>query len=297
MNRKMNYEKHAEHALGFEIDFIFPEGLPPGKVDMIQTENSRKTDKVIEHKIKHHWEKNKQPRMFNGDRARYEGKRYDEKSCKLNIFYSHERYMTYFYTADKGLPRSYQADLLSINGVVITKDNLIPVGLRGVETNQAKIWHIVPAGYIDVNLVDAKAKVGMPTLSEAWHSETPYVATERELHEELSLPMESVDTNRMRVVGIIFNYHTNFDTTISVIVPVDCDSSEIALKGSEHETLRFLKVSLSDLKEQLIELSLDLSRNSGHLRGDIALTIAYLYGYSEYCKTLKSVQKEISELS
>jgi hypothetical protein len=54
---------------------------------------------------------------------------------------------------------------------------------------------------------------------------------------------------------------------------------------------------LGDLKEELIELSRDQNTSSGHLRGDIALTIAHLYGYSEYARTLEAVSRQISEMS
>ena len=265
---------------------------------MIQTRNTRKTDKVVEDEIRTYWRENQRPRMFDGDRARFEGFHYDEKSHELKIFYSHEKYRSYFCLGDKNLPRSRQALLLSINGVLVTRDNLIPVGFRGAETNQEGIWHIVPAGYIDISPVIGKAvRKGMSGFPETWLSETPYTATERELHEELSLPKESVNVSRMRLLGIVFNSNRDFDTTICVVVPVDCHSSEITLKGDEHVTMRFLKTSLNDLKEELIRQSRDLSTSSGHLRGDIALTIAHLYGQSEYMKTIESVSREISTAS
>lgn len=188
--------------------------------------------------------------------------------------------------------------MLSINGIVITKDNLIPIGLRRGETNQGRIWHIVPAGYIDVRPVVCKTtKVGAEHPSQGWCSETPYAATERELHEELAVPKESLITDKMKLIGIVFNYRKNYDATISVIVPAECDSSEMTLRGEEHEIMRFLKASLGDLKEELIKLSRDQNTSSGHLRGDIALTIAHLYGFSEYARALEVVSRQISETS
>ena len=118
---------------------------------MIQTKNTRKTNEAIEQRIMIHWKTDRQNHVFDGDRARFEGFQYNEKSQDLKILYSHEKYRTYFYTAETALQRPYQAELLSINGVIITKDNLVPIGLRTVETNQKGIWHIVPAGYMMLN--------------------------------------------------------------------------------------------------------------------------------------------------
>jgi hypothetical protein len=129
-------------------------------------------------------------------------------------------------------------------------------------------------------------------LPELWSSETPYTATERELHEELVIPKECVNVNKMRLIGIVFNYSRDYDTTICVVVPVDCNSNEIGLNGEEHESLRFLKTSSDSMKEELIQLLKDQDTSSGHLRGDLALTIAHLYGYSEYVKTIASASKE-----
>jgi len=295
-NHWVTYYKHLERFLGFETKAIFPQGLSSEKVQMVQTKNTRKTDIMIEKGIRTYWKKNSQHNMFDGDRARYEGICYDEKRHELGIFYSHEKYKTYFYTANMNLSRSYQAELLSINGVVITKDNLIPIGLRTAQTNHMGIWHIVPAGYIDIErAVDDAARKERPTLPEVWSSETPYAATERELQEELAIPKECVDASKMKLIGVVFNYNRDYDTTVCVAVPVDCHSSEIALRGEEHQTMRFLKTSLNDLKEELIQLSKDRSTSSGHLRGDIALTIAHLYGCSQYVKTLESVAKEASK--
>lgn len=294
---RYNKIKHLEHAVGFETEILLPEGLPAEKVTMIQTKNTRKTDTNLERKIGNSWQQNKQLNMFDGNRARYEGVCFDGIKRDLKIFYSHEKYRTYFYTADADLPRPYQAELLSINGVVITRDSSIPLGLRTRETNQNGIWHVVPAGYIDIESPNCAAEEDISALKNVWRSETPYAATERELHEELSIPRECVDVSRMRVVGILFNYNRNYDTTICVMVPVNCHSSEIALKGEEHESIRFLKTSLDDLKEELIQLSKDPSTSSGHLRGDIALTIAHLYGYPEFVKTLENIHKETSKSS
>jgi hypothetical protein len=144
-------------------------------------------------------------------------------------------------------------------------------------------------------VVGKTTKVGAERQSEGWCSETPYAATERELHGELAVPKESLITDKMKLIGIVFNYSRNYDTTISVIVPAKCNSSKMTLKGEGHEIVRFLKASLADLKEELIRLSRDQNNSSGHLRGDIALTIAHLYGYSEYIRTLEAVSRQISK--
>jgi len=168
--------------------------------------------------------------------------------------------------------------------------------LRKTETtNQGRIWHVIPAGYIDVNSTfDEPTKTSGQGFPECWYSETPHAATERELHEELRVPEGVFDARKMRLVGIVYNYREGFDTTASIIGPIECNSAEIGLRGDEHERIRFVKASLRNLKEELIQLAKEPNINSGHLRGDIALTIAYLYGSSEYIKTLKSVSNEVS---
>lgn len=290
-----NNVKHFEHALGFEVKFLSLTGLSPDRVHMVQTKNTRRTNETLERNIKLCWEKNKQNHVFDGDRARFEGTCYDEKADRLELCFSHEKYRTYFYTRDKTLQKPYQAQLLSINGVVVTRDNLIPIGFRTARTNQEGIWHIVPAGYIDVKPIDNEVvstkRSGLP---ELWSSETPYTAAERELHEELFIPAGCHSTSKMRLIGIVFNYCREYDTTICIVVPVDCASGEIRLRGDEHESLRFLKTSLNDMKRELIQLSRNQSISSGHLRGDIALTIAHLYGYSEYVKAIASASREAS---
>ena len=290
-----NNVKHFEHALGFEVEFLSLTGLSPDRVHMVQTKNTRRTDETLEQNIGLYWEKNKRNYVFDGDRARYERICYDEKVDRLEICFSHEKYRTYFYTADAALRKPYQAQLLSINGVVVTRDNLIPIGFRTAKTNQKGIWHIVPAGYIDVKPIDNEVtstkKSGLP---ELWSSETPYIAAERELHEELLVPEGCYSTSKMRLIGIVFNYSREYDTTICIVIPVDCASGEIGLRGDEHESLRFLKTSLNDMRGELIQLSRNQSTNSGHLRGDIALTIAYLYGYSEYVKAIASASRGAS---
>lgn len=288
--------KHAEHALGFETEFLCPEGLSPDKIQMLQTKNTRKTNQIIQERIMEYWQERRQNNMFDGDRARFEGVQYEDRSRQLRIFYSHEKYRTYFFTGNTTLPKPYQAQLFSINGVVITKDNAIPIGLRKPETtNQGRLWHVIPAGYIDVNpTLDEPTRTSTPGLPECWYSETPHATTERELHEELTVPEGAFNVSKMRLVGIVYNYHVNYDTTASMVGPIECDSSEIGLRGDEHERIRFVKASLKNLKEESIQLAQEPSTNSGHLRGDIALTIAHLYGFSEYIKTLKTVSMEIS---
>lgn len=292
--KETSHIKCVEHYLGFETEFLMPEGLLSEKIQMIQTKNTRRTNKTIEERIRRYWDEKRQGSMFDGDRARYEGFCYNETNRQLKIFYSHEKYRTYLYASDSNLPRPYQAELLSINGVVLTKDDLIPIGLRTAETNQQGVWHIIPAGYIDTELVVSNMIKSGESKQGIWNSEAPQTATERELHEELTLPKKAVDISRMKVIGIVFNYKRDYDTTVCVVVPVDCNSDEIALKGDEHEKLRFLKTTVKSLKEELMQLSGEPNTSSGHLRGDIALTIAHLHGHSEYVKTLENVYRESS---
>lgn len=294
--KKPKNTKRIEHSLGFEIELLLPEGLPSKKVHMTQTRNTRTTSEIIEERIRSYWEKNRKDRMFDGDRARYEGFHYNEKTRELEIFYSYEKYRTYFFTGNSTLPKSYQAQLFSINGIVITKDNTMPIGLRRAEaTNQGRIWHVIPAGYTDVKpAADTTAGMEAPIPSKRWYCESPHVAAARELYEELAIREEAFSASKMRLVGIVYNYGRNYDTTASIIIPVECDSSKLRLRGDEHERMRFVRATLHDLKQELIQLSLDPSTSSGHLRGDIALTIAHLYGYSKYIKTLESVFVETS---
>jgi hypothetical protein len=287
-------QKELEGFLGFGTEFFFLGGLPKERIRMEYRKNSRVTSTAIEEKIGRHWRDNRPPGAFDGDRARFEGAHYDKGLGELTIFFSHEKYRTYSFLEGFNLPRTYQARLFSVNGVVITKDNKIPIGLRKAEsTNQGRMWHIVPAGFVDMSLPDQGQMSEEKENLQKWHCELPHVAALRELSEELSMPSEQIDTSKMSLVGIVYNSMRNFDCAATIIIPSGCDSSEIDLRGEEHENLRFIDTTYDGLRQELLKMSRYPNTGSGHLRGDIALVIGHLYGHSKYIATLESILTDV----
>jgi len=304
--------KESEQILGFQMEGLFPTGVPSEKVRMVKTENTRKTNLELDKKIKKYWENFKSEGSFDGDRARFEGFIYNTERGSLQINYSEEKYSTHFFMRNTIYPKPYQAQLFSINGIVLSSDMKIPIGVRNPKTtDQGKIYHIVPAGFTDVFKIVKPEKTPVTKEAEEVYettlrkfmdeiyiqgnifSESPHKAAARELDEELEINEKSTIKN-MKVIGIIYNSRKNFDTTTSVLIPLDVDSSEINLKGDEHTELEFLDTSKHALEEKLTEFSLEPESNSGHLRGDIAALIAHLYGEQAYINSVDKVAEEVA---
>jgi len=305
--------KHQESLLGYETDLIYLEGIKADNVYMEKVPNTRKKDISLEASIYEKWDEitRKNPNAFDGPRARFEGSVFNKDTGMLHIRWSDERYKTHAILRDvrlpQPLPRQYQANLYTINGIPLTKDNKIPIVTRNPKhTDQGKIRHIAPAGFVDVKQLDCILEA--ENVSEAVirnllkelnlpdsYAESPHTATGRELREELkykdskNFPTSVFNPKDMKVLGIVYNSYKNFDYTTSVLIPLKTTSEKISLKGNEHEQIEWIGTDLKDLRHFLFELSSEPEMNSGHLRGDIALTIGHLYGEKAYTETLEYV--------
>lgn len=300
--------KYQEILLGYETDLICLKGIQADKVHMKKVLNTRKINTYLENLIEKKWDETTKsnPNAWDAPRARFEGSYFDNDAETLHILWSDERYKTHAIIRNvrlpQPLPKPYQANLFTINGIPLTRDKKIPIVTRNPKhTDQGKIRHIAPAGFIDVKDVDNVLKA--ENVSEATirklsdefglqnsYAESPHVATGRELKEELEYNLDPED---MKMLGIVYNSFKNFDYTASVLIPLKTESEKIKLKGEEHENLEWLGTSFEELKSFLFELSIAPDTNSGHLRGDIALTIGYLYGEKAYKETLEEVTNKL----
>ena len=305
-----------EHSMGYTAEFLSSSGRSADTIRFVKVRNSRMTNHGIEQFISAGWDALVQSAKdqgknepTNGDKARYEGFSIDSAETLL-IHWSDEKYRTHAIIKETALPPSFQAGPLTINGIVITSDNKIPYGFRNPKNlDQGGIYHIVPAGYMDVmnfskelnsldNAVYRKLNdelfLGKPTLLE-----NPVSAAHREFGEELKLKethaLYTPDASKMQVLGLIRNSKKNFDYTFPVLTPVSEHSSQIALKDDEHTQLLFLDTTETALREALKEFSLDQTRSSGHFRGDIALLIRNLYGPKAYAAAVESTMLALEQ--
>ena len=234
---------------------------------------------------------------------------FDNDTGILHIYWSDDVYSNHSVLREIRLPKPYQANLFTINGIPITLDNKIPIAVRNPSmTDQGRIKHITPAGFIDVLEVNGvleaegvKETVIRKLFDELRYSptlsESPHEATYRELSEELSFPREAFNPQKMRLIGIVYNWLKNFDYTAAVTIPLDCMSNEISLAGAEHEELEWVDTDLFTLKRLLFDLAFAPETNSGHLRGDIGMLIAHLHGGNAYKIALENACLEIEGFS
>lgn len=285
--------------LGFKFDALIPEGLARDNVQLVKTSNSRRTRESpdMEARILDYFVKTAGENSFNAPRARYEG--VSVVGDTLLIMYSEDWYATHFFTRNTVLPRERKGDPLSINGLLLTRDNKLPYGLRNPQTtDQGRTYHIVPAGFTDIQpITEGPVETAVrKALDEigfrgTYITEDPHRAAEREFGEEILLQGRSrgIDTDSMRVIAVIYNSRKNFDTTMAITIPVSVYSSKIALNGAEHTQLEFADIARVDLTDKLFELSLAPDTNSGHFRGDIAALIAHRFGIDAMTESLHEV--------
>lgn len=312
-----NY-KYQEHLLGYETDLICLKGISADKVHMEKIPNTRQTNHYLEQLIDQQWEETikKNPKAFDCPRARFEGSLFDNDTGVLHIKWSDERYKTHAILRDvrlpQSLPKPYQANLYTINGIPFTEDNKIPIVTRNPKhTDQGKIRHIIPSGFVDIKEIDSILRaenVSETVMRKLFdelnlpnsYAESPHTATSRELKEELkyckksrNLPIQVFKPEDMRILGIVYNSFKNFDYTVSALIPLKTNSKKIILKGKEHKRLEWIKTDFEELKSFLLEISAEPDTTSGHLRGDIALTIGHLYGEEAYKEALDHVTNSL----
>jgi len=275
----------AEHCLGFETNFFSREGLPEEKVQMVFTSNSRPTSTAMEKDILEYWKQHRTAGQFDGDRVRFEGLHYRRKDECLTVSYSYEKYRTYFFFTRKKFPKAYHPRLLGAYLIIITKDGMIPIGLREQPEGHSEWWSIAPAGYVDVMRISR---------GNRWRAETFWNTAARESEEELAAP-EKLDKSKIRLIGVFSSYATNWDVDATMVARVSYDSSEIRLKGSEHESLKFLETSEESLREELQEI-VQKRASFGYLGANIALLLGHLYGLDDYRQTLEKIVRHSKQI-
>jgi len=290
--------------LGFKFDALIPEGLSRENVQLVKTNNSRRARESpdMEERILDYFVKTAGANSFNSPRARFEG--VSQVGQDLLIMYSEDWYATHFFTRNTVLPRERKGDPLSINGLLLTRDNGLPYGLRNPQTtDQGKTYHIVPAGFTDISpITEGPMETALRKMLDeigfrgTYVTENPHRATEREFNEELLLKGRSrgIETDSMRVIAVIYNSRKNFDTTMATTIPTSAYASQINLNGDEHTQLEFVDVAQSSLTNLLFDLSLAPDTNSGHFRGDIAALIAHRFGLGAMTDSLNEVHTRLA---
>lgn len=276
----MTTVRTAEHFRGFQTDFFSQDGLPEEKVQMVFTSNSRPTSQAMEKNILQYWKQHRTAGQFDGDRVRFERMRYRRKDKCLTVCYSYEKYRTYFFFTRNKFAKVYHPRLLGAFLIVVTKDGMVPIGLRTQAGVPVEWWSIAPAGYVDV---------GRISRGNGWRAETFWDTAVREFREELVAP-EKLDRSRIRLIGVFSSFATNWDVDATLIAHVGCDSREIGLKGDEHKAIRFLETSEGSLKKELRRLA-EKRDSMGYLGANIALLLGHLYGLEEYRLTMEEIAK------
>ncbi len=291
-----NIEKHPEKALGFEFELFLPEGVPAENTQMIVVPNSRPKISLLEKRIFSFWKSNKKPGQFDGSLPRFEEAIYDGNILKILV--SPEKYKSHFFLRTTALPKEYQVQAYSISGIIETKDGKLVTGMRNPKaTDQGRIEHVVPAGFINMNELPHAAAIRkledelqLSGGAGGFLSESPFSSAKRELKEEL----KNVKASNMKIIGIIYNSARNFDTTTAIAMKTRLSSSEINPRGKEHENLCFTSTSRKSLKEKFLRLCENPETNSGHLRGCVAALFAHKYGIPT-CNSL--IEKAILKVS
>lgn len=300
---------HLERDIfGFHIHRLFPNGLPREKLRYLKTESSIHIPDELQNKIDEAWRETveKNPNAFDAPRARYEGSIFDSETGELIIRYSELNYRTHAYMRNTVFPKHMQANLWTINGVVLTSDNKIAIGIRNPEeTDQGGINHIVPAGFVDMMSTEEGLLAEEPyraavrklldeiTFPGNLYSETPHDSSERELVEELDVSSDIL-MEPSRLLAIVYNSRKNFDFTATMLLKVAEPSSELRLRGKEHEGLYFIDATTLAIESELKDLALVPELNSGHLRGDLAAMIAYINRDNDPLATYRNSLIEIA---
>jgi len=160
--------------------------------------------------------------------------------------------------------------------MIYPRDKKLPIALKNPKTtDQGLIKSLSPIGFVNLDKSD----------SGRLEVESVGKAVERRLRDEWEFPSSAFNPSKMELLGIVYNSHLNFDYDAAVLLPIDCNSSELKSTqlsngGKEGKYVKIDNVDMneSSLKSLLFEFSVKPNENSGHMRGDIALTYARLFG-------------------
>ncbi len=301
--------RDSEQRLGYLTDMTFINdgfGLPLDKVVMARLPNSRKIDPDIEARIAAQWkaELEKNPNAYDAPRARFEGSMFDTNTGRLMVNWSLEKYSTHNSVRNFNVGKAYQANLWTINAILLPGDRRLPIGLRNSETtDQGRIKHLTPVGFVDMVKTPVYGKDGTVE-SETFDVEDLTKAVTRRLYDEWGIPEGAFDPSKMRLMGIVYNSHKNFDYDAAILVPLGCYSEQLKSKQlrsanpkGKYDAVEFVDMSRSSLSSLLYEFALSPDKSSGHMRGDIALTIGALHGGEQaYLEALENTLLRLAKL-
>ncbi|MFH0889586.1 MAG: hypothetical protein V1836_00390 [Candidatus Aenigmatarchaeota archaeon] len=301
--------RDSELRLGYLTDMIFINdgfGLSLDKVTMARIPNSRKIDPDIEARITSQWkaETDKNPNAHDAPRARFEGSMFDTNTGRLLVNWSEEKYSTHNSVRNLNVGKAYQANLWTINAILLPGDKKLPIGLRNPETtDQGPIKHLTPVGFVDIVKKPVYGKGGT-VVSEMYGVESIADAVSRRLHDEWDVPEGAFDQSKMKLMGIVYNSHKNFDYDAAILVPLDCYSEQLKSKQlrsanpkGKYDAVELVDMSKSSLSSLLYEFALSPDKSSGHMRGDMALTIGALHGGEEaYLDALENTLLRLAKL-
>lgn len=218
--------------------------------------------------------------------------------------WSEDKYSTHAAIRNADVGKAYQANLWTINAILLPEDRQLPIGLRNAqETDQGSIKHLTPVGFVDMKpskLYDAKGNV----TDEKMDAESVGDAVARRLYAEWDVPAGAFDPKKMELLGIVYNSHKNFDYDAAVLVPLDCDSNQLRSKQlrsenpkGKYDTIEKVNMNEPSLRSLLFEFARAPDKTSGHMRGDMALLIGRLYGgMPKYQEVLEDTLMELAKL-
>lgn len=140
---------------------------------------------------------------------------------------------------------------LSVTTLLISKDKKLMLGVRE-GSDQGNRLHAVGGGFIDPIILSGTEN------PEKWTivPEHPFHTSQRELSEETTAKIEIDDViERFRILGAVWG--DNHDTSLVMYAPVEINSTEIKLLGSEHSSFHFASIDTSNLDLIIVDEKLE----------------------------------------
>ena len=251
-------------------------------------------------------------RFFNGQRPRFESISRTRNGEGIIFQLSADTYAAHDFLKTTILPKQYQARLHTMNGIVLTSDGYTISGIRSGLVDQSGEEHILPAGFINPiplpktdEAADNPIKTALErfykefTINAPYASELPTTAAQRVIGRELAVngdyKIENMLTASPRLIGIVDNSYRNKDITASIILETNAPSSAFS-PGPARESydLIFTPTDHDSLTRKIATLATSPEKSSGHLRGDLALLIGYLYGADGFREGMSQAAKYVA---
>src|SRR3989344_5514822 len=254
-----------QETLGFQIPVLSPNGIPMDKIYSQKVPNSRSTSPEIEKSIRLNWQKHignrvkdlqhlnarvgdyngwsavfiegkDEPLEFNGDRLRVEG--FNLVGGGLEIYLSDDSFAAHAYLRGKNLKDGALVHLLR---ELEFRGKLFPENMGHAATRE----------------------FGEELKMKYW--------AESRLSPDEVIKRGLIKTEKMKLLGMVYNSFKNKYYDCCIIMPVEARSGQIELpeESGEHFAIDFIPINQERLLQELIETSKIKDRTSGHLRGDI----------------------------